>query len=150
VVHCVHGFCVFVVQTSCAAQIRGLQARARHSAPCRSVANVETNPAPPVLLGIKPVEQFLLHRTKLLAFLLVSAFVLRSSGWRFLIYSVAAMLNAISSRVLKRALKMPRPFPSMHYGYGMPSSHAQVRWTERRAGIIAVPDAHRIYRSLSP
>ena len=36
-----------------------------------------------------------------------------------------AVANAILSKVLKRAIKQPRPAGSTEGGYGMPSSHTQ-------------------------
>lgn len=40
-------------------------------------------------------------------------------------YILLAVANAILSKVLKRAIKQPRPVGSSEGGYGFPSSHTQ-------------------------
>jgi dolichyldiphosphatase len=40
-------------------------------------------------------------------------------------YVVAAMVNAVFSKILKRVIREPRPLNSPKKGHGMPSSHSQ-------------------------
>ena len=52
-------------------------------------------------------------------------YVAVSSSWEPFYFLAGAVVNAVLSKILKRAIKIPRPELSSKPGYGMPSSHAQ-------------------------
>lgn len=55
----------------------------------------------------------------------VSIVILLSNSLLPIYYVVAAMGNAVFSKVLKKLIREPRPPNSPKKGHGMPSSHAQ-------------------------
>jgi len=52
--------------------------------------------------------------------------VLLSPSWLPLYYITGALLNALTSKIIKRVVRQPRPPTSKKGGYGMPSSHAHL------------------------
>ncbi len=74
-------------------------------------------------------------------------FVLFRDDWTPLYFILAALCNAALSKVMKKALKQPRPEGSPKGGYGMPSSHAQTLFyffaclTSRLLGLSQLPAA---------
>jgi hypothetical protein len=56
---------------------------------------------------------------------LAAVVLFSTESWASMYYILAAVGNGVLSKVVKNALKMPRPAGSGKRGYGMPSSHAQ-------------------------